>query len=312
MYIYKNNDAIPWEACVATLGFFDGVHSGHRFLLNELIKTAHDEHKIAVVVTFDTHPRKVLNADFQPKLLTTLEEKTELLAAVGIDACVVLNFTKEVSALSAYDFLKTILYEKLHVHTLLVGHDHRFGHNRAEGFAEYAAYGQELGMNVIQAAKYETGEFHHISSSTIRNALHEGNIRLANELLTYSYIFSGKVIGGFQVGRKIGFPTANLQTEDKGKIIPGIGVYAVRVHLNNKQYKGMMNIGNRPTLQSDGETSLEVNIIDFEGDIYNRTLKIEFIDKIRDEMKFKSVQDLTEQLEKDRETVVNMDFIKND
>ena len=312
MYIYKNNDAIPWEACVATLGFFDGVHSGHRFLLNELIKTAHDEHKIAVVVTFDTHPRKVLNADFQPKLLTTLEEKTDLLDDVGIDACVVLNFTKEVSALSAYDFLKTILYEKLHVHTLLVGHDHRFGHNRAEGFAEYAAYGQELGMNVIQAAKYETGEFHHISSSTIRNALHEGNIRLANELLTYPYIFSGKVIGGFQVGRKIGFPTANLQTEDKGKIIPGIGVYAVRVHLNNKQYKGMMNIGNRPTLQSDGETSLEVNIIDFEGDIYNRTLKIEFIDKIRDEMKFKSVQDLTEQLEKDRETVVNMDFIKND
>jgi len=312
MYIYKNNDAIPWEACVATLGFFDGVHSGHRFLLNELIKTAHDEHKIAVVVTFDTHPRKVLNADFQPKLLTTLEEKTDLLDDVGIDACVVLNFTKEVSALSAYDFLKTIMYEKLHVHTLLVGHDHRFGHNRAEGFAEYAAYGQELGMNVIQAAKYETGEFHHISSSTIRNALHEGNIRLANELLTYSYIFSGKVIGGFQVGRKIGFPTANLQTEDKGKIIPGIGVYAVRVHLNNKQYKGMMNIGNRPTLQSDGETSLEVNIIDFEGDIYNRTLKIEFIDKIRDEMKFKSVQDLTEQLEKDRETVVNMDFIKND
>jgi len=312
MYIYKNNDAIPWEACVATLGFFDGVHSGHRFLLNELIKTAHDEHKIAVVVTFDMHPRKVLNADFQPKLLTTLEEKTELLAAVGIDACVVLNFTKEVSALSAYDFLKTILYEKLHVHTLLVGHDHRFGHNRAEGFAEYAAYGQELGMHVIQAAKYETGEYHHISSSTIRNALHEGNIRLANELLTYPYIFSGKVIGGFQVGRKIGFPTANLHTEDKGKIIPGIGVYAVRVHLNNKQYKGMMNIGNRPTLQSDGETSLEVNIIDFEGDIYNRTLKIEFIDKIRDEMKFKSVQDLTEQLEKDRETVVNMDFIKND
>ena len=200
----------------------------------------------------------------------------------------------------------------MHVHTLLVGHDHRFGHNRAEGFAEYAAYGQELGMKVIQAAKYETGEYHHISSSTIRNALHEGNIRLANELLTYPYIFSGKVIGGFQVGRKIGFPTANLQTEDKGKIIPGIGVYAVRVHLNNKQYKGMMNIGNRPTLQSDGETSLEVNIIDFEGDIYNRTLKIEFIDKIRDEMKFKSVQDLTEQLEKDRETVVNMDFIKND
>lgn len=312
MYIYKNNDAIPWEACVATLGFFDGVHSGHRFLLNELIKTAHDEHKIAVVVTFDTHPRKVLNADFQPKLLTTLEEKTELLASAGIDACVVLNFTKEVSALSAYDFLKTILNEKLHVHTLLVGHDHRFGHNRAEGFAEYAAYGQELGMKVIQAAKYETGEYHHISSSTIRNALHEGNIRLANELLTYPYIFSGKVIGGFQVGRKIGFPTANLQTEDKGKIIPGIGVYAVRVHLNNKQYKGMMNIGNRPTLQSDGETSLEVNIIDFEGDIYNRTLKIEFIDKIRDEMKFKSVQDLTEQLEKDRDTVVNMDFIKND
>jgi len=308
MYIYKSNDAVPWDNCVATIGFFDGVHAGHRFLLNELKKIVEEEQKISVAITFDVHPRKVLKSDFQPKLLTTLDEKIDLLSTTGIDACVVLNFTKELSLLSASEFLKDILLNKLKVKTLLVGHDHRFGHNRLENFADYAEYGNSLGMKVMQAQKYMTDEAHHVSSSEIRRALEQGDIAQANKLLTYPFVLTGMVKSGFQVGRKIGFPTANLFPDVKDKILPATGVYAVRVKWENHEYKGMMNIGHRPTINYSEEKTLEVHVIDFEGDIYNRNLKIEFILKIRDEMKFGSVEELIAQLKKDKNTVINLNF----
>ena len=310
MYIFKNNDTIPWSNCVATVGFFDGVHAGHRFLLHQLSKIARDEHKISVVITFDNHPRKVLNADFQPRLLTSLDEKLDLLAGVGIDGCVVLSFTKELSRLSAFEFLQQILFDRLNVSTLLVGHDHRFGHNREQGFDEYRAFGATLGMNVIQVEKYTTTETPHMSSTQIRHSLESGDLAQANKLLTYPFILTGKVKSGFQVGRKIGFPTANLLPAEKDKIIPATGVYAVCVKWDHHEYRGMMNIGYRPTINNSDERTLEVHIIDFEGDIYDRNLKIEFIAKIRDEMKFNGVDELIEQLKKDRETVLNMDFNK--
>ncbi|MBP1663782.1 MAG: riboflavin biosynthesis protein RibF [Bacteroidetes bacterium] len=308
MYIFRYNDTIPWDNCVATVGFFDGVHAGHRYLLQSVRDIARDEHKISVVITFDIHPRKVLHADFQPKLLTTLEEKISVLSETGIDACVVLNFTKDLSQLSAFSFLKDVLLDKLKVSTLLVGHDHRFGHNREQGFDEYRAFGATLGMNVIQVEKYTTDEAHHISSSEVRHALERGEIAQANKLLTYPFILTGRVKSGFQVGRKIGFPTANLTPSDKGKIIPATGVYAVRVKWDNHTFHGMMNIGYRPTMGHFDEKSLEVHIIDFEGDVYDRNLKIEFIAKIRDEMKFSSVDELIIQLEKDKDTVITMDY----
>ena len=308
MYIYKSNDAVPWDECVATIGFFDGVHAGHRFLLNELKKIAEEEQKISVAITFDVHPRKVLKSDFQPKLLTTLDEKIDLLSTTGVDACVVLNFTKELSLLSASEFLKDILLKKIKVRTLLVGHDHRFGHNRLENFADYAEYGHSLGMKVIQAQKYVTNETHHISSSEIRHALEQGDLAQANKLLTYPFVLTGIVKSGFQVGRKIGFPTANLFPDAEDKILPATGVYAVRVKWENHEYKGMMNIGHRPTINYSEEKTLEVHVIDFEGDIYNRNLKIEFILKIRDEMKFGSVEELIAQLKKDKNTVINLNF----
>lgn len=294
--------------CAATVGFFDGVHAGHRFLIEELKAIAKARNLRSVVVTFAIHPRKVLNAEFQPELLTPLSEKLAQLQSTGIDECVVLDFTQEMANLSAYEFLKTVLKEQLNVRTLLVGHDHRFGHNRTDGFPEYKKYGEALGMDVIQATRYNTDIDKNINSSGIRNALKSGDIVLANSLLTYEYTMQGKVVEGFKVGRTIGFPTANLELNDRDKLIPANGVYAVRVRWNNRQYKGMMNIGNRPTLDNGLNITLEIHIIDFDTDIYQQTLEIDFIQKIRDEQKFKGIEELKEQLYKDKLYVSEMNM----
>lgn len=292
------------NAVFATVGFFDGVHVGHRFLISELIREAKARNLKSVVFTFAEHPRKTLHTEFQPQLITTLDEKLIQLADTGIDACVVLKFSEKMSKLSAYEFLKNLLYEQYHVRALLVGHDHRFGHNRAEGFPEYQNYGTEMGMEVIQASRFSTEDFSHISSSEIRHALESGDIKKANDLLSYPYSISGQVIDGFKVGRKIGFPTANIKCENEEKLIPGIGVYAVEIIHNNLIYKGMMNIGQRPTLENGNKISLEVNIFDFDKDIYNETIKIIFIEKIRDEIKFNNIDELIEQLKSDKSRVL--------
>ncbi len=306
MYIYKHNDAVPWDRCVATMGFFDGVHGGHRFLINEVISEAHRQQSLSVLITFNEHPRKILKSDFQPRLLTTLEEKLELLAGTDIDACVVLDFSPDLAQLTAQEFISKVLFDKLNVQTLFVGHDHRFGHNREDGFEEYRNYGKELGMNVIQAEKYVLTVGESFSSTKIRNALTEGNVELANSLLTYPYTFLGKVIGGYKNGRKIGFPTANIWFDNKEKIIPAIGVYAVKVFVKGKSYNGMMNIGFRPTFSSGNELSMEVHIIDFEDDIYDQKIKIECVYRIRDEMKFNGIDGLVAQLKKDKELVIRL------
>lgn len=303
MYIYNQNDAVPWDECAATVGFFDGVHAGHRYLLEELKNAARENHLNSVVVTFDVHPRKVLNADFQPKLLTTLNEKTAQLENNNMDACVVLNFNQDFAHLTAYEFIKYILRDRLKVKTLLVGHDHRFGHNRSQGFNDYQKIGEELGIKVLQAGQFTQENHAHISSSEVRHSLEAGNIRKANEILTYPYSFRGKVVEGNQIGRQIGFPTANIQPEDKDKIIPAIGVYEVLVTLDEKTYKGMLNIGKRPTVSEAEEVKIEVHIIDFEEYIYNKNVKIEFVNRIRDEIKFANLEELKAQLQKDRKMI---------
>src|ERR1035437_2819989 len=294
------------SGCVAIVGFFDGVHSGHRFLIEKLKSLARERNLRSMIITFGVHPRKVLNSDFQPMLLNTLDEKNEHLESTKVDEIIVLDFSVEMAQLSAYEFLDIILKQQFNVKTLLVGHDHRFGHNRTDGFPEYKKYGEMLGMEVIQAQPYKTPEDNHISSSEIRLALQRGEIERANRLLGYSYSIQGKVITGFKVGRRIDFPTANLQVLDADKLIPPLGVYAVRVYHNKTVYKGMMNIGTRPTLATDAHISLEVNIFDFNKDIYNQTIKVEFIKKIRDEQKFNGVDELIEQLKHDREVVLGM------
>ena len=291
---------------VATVGFFDGVHAGHRFLIEELKTLAKARNMQSLVITFNIHPRKVLNSDYQPQLLNTLPEKLELLQTTGVDTVEVLDFNRKLASLTAYDFIETVLKERYNVSTLLVGHDHRFGHNRSDGFPEYKVYGQMLGMEVIQAGRFKTAEDRHVSSSDIRQSIGQGDMAHANKLLTYPYSFEGKVIDGFRVGRKIGFPTANLLPLDTDKLIPPFGVYAVRVVHNGTFYKGMMNIGTRPTLNNSYHTSLEVNILNFNQDIYNQIIKVEFLTKIRDEHKFNSLEELVEQLKKDRETVESL------
>jgi len=294
--------------CVATVGFFDGLHAGHRFLLEELKSIAKTQHLKSVVVTFANHPRKVLNPDFKPELLNTLTEKIHQLESTGIDGCIVLDFSLHLAGLSAYEFLKTILKDQFNVQTLLVGHDHRFGHNRTDGFPEYKKYGEALGMNVIQCSQFNTDVDSQISSSEIRKALREGEIELANRLLTYNYSMHGKIVEGFKVGKSIGYPTANIEPDDSEKLIPANGVYAVRVGWNNLFYKGMLNIGHRPTLENGHNISIEVHIIDFEENIYNQSLEIEFIRKIRNEQKFKGIEELKEQLQKDKLLVSGMDI----
>ena len=309
MRIIYQSEIKKLPPCAATVGFFDGLHAGHRFLIEELKATAKIQNLKSVVITFSVHPRKVLNSEFKPEILTTLSEKLTQLTTTGIDACIVLDFTISMAKLSAYEFLETILKEKFNVHTLLVGHDHRFGHNRTDGFPEYKKYGEALGMNVISCLQYNTNIDKHISSSEIRNALKKGEIEFANRLLTYEYSINGRVIEGFKVGRTIGFPTANIEINDPDKLIPSLGVYAVRVSWNSKTYKGMMNIGHRPTLENGNTISIEVHIIDFKEDIYNQILEVDFIRKIRDEQKFKNIDELKEQLQKDKLFVTEMHIV---
>lgn len=305
MIVVRDASKLEGKPLVATIGFFDGVHIGHRFLIGEMNRIAKENGLSSAVITFPEHPRAVLQADYQPQLLNSFEEKIVRLATTEVDYCVVMDFNKQLSQLSAHTFIHDILAGRLHVNTLLIGYDHRFGHNRAEGFEDYVRYGQECGMKVIQAPSHlENGKA--ISSSWIRKRILAGDMSEAARLLTYPYMLNGHIVKGHQVGRTIGFPTANIQIDEPAKIIPATGVYAVRVHLQKKVFKGMLYIGNRPTVDNGDEVSVEVNILDFEGDLYNRNIRIAFVSHVRDNIRFDSLDDLRAQLEKDRQTVLNI------
>lgn len=290
------------DALAATIGFFDGVHLGHRFLIDQLKKVAAEKGLPSAVITFRVHPRAVLHADYQPKLLNTWEEKLAQLATTGVDYCLILDFTLELSRFSAAEFITKILAEAFRVKALLIGYDHRFGHDRAEGFDQYVVYGKALGMDVIQALPYDNGQTK-VSSSEVRRLLAEGEVKQASVLLSYPYSLKGKIVKGHQVGRTIGFPTANLSVEDSRKILPGNGVYAVWAVLSGKRYKGMLSIGNRPTLDDGNSQSIEVYLLDFSGDLYGKEIEVSFVSKIRDNRKFPSLLALKSQLEQDRQTV---------
>lgn len=289
---------------VATIGFFDGVHRGHRYLIDQMITVAKEAGMESMVITFDRHPRQVLHSDYLPQMLSTFEEKKALLENTPADHIEILTFDEQLAALSAHDFMKEVLRERLNVCKLVIGYDNRFGHNRSEGFEDYVRYGQELGIEVIQAMPLSEPDKEAISSSYIRACLLVGNVWGANEALGYAYSLTGRVIEGFHEGRKIGFPTANLNTDETGKLVPASGVYAVHVQLENEQHLrlAMMNIGTRPTYDGHMQT-LEVHIFDFNGDIYGQQLRVVFDRRIRNEMKFSSPQELAIQLEKDKEEV---------
>ena len=297
-------DIHPQSPTVATIGFFDGVHLGHRFLIQQVKVAATQTGWQSSIITFPVHPRQVIQSEFQPQLLSSPEEKIELLTSTGIDNCILLPFTRELSQLTAYEFMQ-LLYDKYKVRMLVIGYDHRFGHNRTETFEDYCRYGRELGIHIMQATAYSQ-EQDKVSSSAIRRALLSGDIRTASKFLGYHYYLEGTVVDGYKVGRKIGFPTANLRVDFPNKLIPSIGVYAVYVYVNGEKHKGMLNIGYRPTINNGTDLSIEVHILDFQGDIYHQKMRIEFIEFLRPEEKFHSVDELILQMQKDKEDTIRV------
>ncbi len=290
---------------VATIGFFDGVHRGHRFLIDQVRREAASRGLESAVITFPIHPRQVLQSDYRPKLLTTPQEKFALLAETGIDTCILLDFTPHLASLTAREFME-VLKNRYNIRALVIGYDHRFGHNRSEGFEDYARFGQELGIDVLPAEAFRlptAPDGNPVSSSLVRRLLLAGDAAQAATCLGYPYFLNGTVVSGRRIGHQLGYPTANLQPDHPDKIVPANGVYAARVETEGKTYGGMLNIGRRPTLDNGDDRSIEVHIFDFDRDIYRKSLRLSFVQRVREERKFNSVDELAEQLHRDAETI---------
>ncbi|NDW12850.1 bifunctional riboflavin kinase/FAD synthetase [Bacteroides sp. 214] len=305
MIVFRHIPSALPEACVATIGFFDGVHQGHEYLIEQVKELAAQKKMKSAVVTFPVHPRKVMNAIYKPELLTNYDEKITLLEQKGIDYCFVLDFAPAIAALSAETFMRTILKEQLNVQGMVIGHDHRFGHNRSNDFEDYCQFGAEIGIYIVQA-RARTINNTTVSSSAIRRLLNAGDVDLASKFLGYDYSLCGTVVGGHRIGRTIGFPTANIAVNDSEKLIPADGVYAVRVTVEGKSYIGMLNIGHRPTINNGLDRSIEVHILEFNADIYNFSIRVSFLERIRTEMKFSNREELIEQLIKDAKIVKSL------
>ncbi|MDR1720510.1 MAG: bifunctional riboflavin kinase/FAD synthetase [Dysgonamonadaceae bacterium] len=291
------------QGIVATIGFFDGVHCGHRFLIEQLKHTAGRSGLPAAVITFPLHPRKVMQSDYQPELLNSFDEKLYQLSTTGVDYCFIMDFTLALSELTAEVFMKEKLRNEFHVKKLLVGYDHQFGRGRIAGFEDYKEYGARCGIEVLRVKQLTEGDLH-FSSTTIRKLLATGKMREAAKILTYDYSLSGVVVRGDEVGRTIGFPTANLKVAEPLKVIPSSGVYASRCYVNNACYGSMTYIGSRPTLATGGALRIETHLFDFSGDLYDKDLKIEFIDFLRPNIRFDSIDALKRQLYKDRDAAL--------
>lgn len=293
------------SSAAITVGTFDGVHLGHRKILRKLVEIAGRTGSEPVLVTFDPHPRIALKKDDDRlRLLNTLGEKAALLEQIGVKHLVVLNFNLDFSKLSAEQFIGEYLVKRMHIHYLVVGFNHRFGHDRLGDFAALSSWGKHYGFEVEEVTREDLNAVT-VSSTQIRNALSSGDLVSANRMLGYPYQLTAKVVHGNKTGRELGFPTANLLVENPYKLIPANGVYAVTVSMGENQLKGMCNIGFRPTF---GENSFvaEVNLFDFDEDIYGRALEIRFISRLRDEKRFSSRKELIIQLECDRRQAVKI------
>lgn len=292
---------------IVTIGTFDGVHIGHKSILEKLKKRTNNGEYESVVLTFFPHPRMVLNQESNIKLINTIEEKTNLLESFGIDFLIIHPFDSTFSNLSAEEFVKNILVDQLNVHEIIIGYDHRFGKNRSADINDLINFGKEYDFLVDQIGAKEIDEIA-VSSTKIRKALQVGDIKLANQYLGYSYFFSGKVIEGKQIGRTIGFPTANIQLQESYKMLPKNGVYVISSKIDDVLYYGMMNIGKNPTI-GENEQSIEVHFFEFNQDLYKKTIEISILTNIREEIKFNTINDLRNQLEHDKKYSIN--YINN-
>lgn len=281
---------------VCSIGFFDGVHRGHRFLIQQVLDEAAKRSARSLLITFDRHPRSVFAPDSAPALITSGSEKMALLRATGVDDVFVLPFDRSMAALTAREFMDKVLKQQLGVTTLVIGYDHHFGRPQGERFDDYVCFGRELGIEVVRARELE-GE--HVSSSTIRKALLQGDVERAAQLLGRQYEWTGRVVHGHAIGRQLGFPTANLESVEPQKLLPARGVYAVKV--KDCGINAMLNIGQRPTLDNGNDVSIEAHLLGFEGNLYDKELTIAFAARLRQEQKFGSEDALKEQLWLDKE-----------
>ena len=289
---------------IVTIGTFDGVHLGHQKIINKLIGIANEERLQALVLTFFPHPRTIVQEDASIKLINSIDEKAGLMKSYGVDHLVVKAFTKEFSRLTALEYVRDVLVNKLHVKHIIVGYDHHFGRNRTANINDLKEYGAFYGFKVTEIDAHEVGDVA-VSSTKIRAALTKGDIITANHFLGYNFMLTGLVVKGQGLGKTIQFPTANLKIEESYKLIPKKGVYLVQSVIDAQLVYGMMNIGTNPTVSDADKISVEVFFFDFDQSIYGQVLIIQLLDRIRDEIKFPKIEDLKLQLESDSQKAIN-------
>lgn len=294
---------------IVTIGTFDGVHIGHKSILQKVLQASKNTNYESVVLSFFPHPRMVLNSDSDVKLLNTIDEKSILLKNLGLQHLIIHRFDTDFANLSAEEFVSHYLVKKLNIHKIIIGHDHRFGKNRTANIDDLILFGKKYNFEVAQISAKEIEQVA-VSSTKIRQALFEGNIALAKKYLGYDYFMTGKVIKGKQLGRTIGFPTANIEITEKYKLVPENGVYIVSSFLNNQTVFGMMNIGYNPTFQ-EKKLSIEIHFLDFEADLYDQIIQISVLELIRKEQKFEGIDNLKAQLQKDKITTSAFIRIQN-
>lgn len=304
MKTVHNATDLNFDSSTVTIGFFDGVHLGHKSILRHTLNKADELRCPSVVLSFWPHPRIVLGKDARDlRLLSTLTEKQELLQKMGVNAFLQMEFTRELAALPAEDFIKNILVDELKAKHIVVGFNHHFGKGGKGDFNLLNQLAHKYGYTTEQVGATQLNGLD-VSSTKIRNYLDDGNLDVANQMLGYNYSITGTIEGGQQIGRSIGFPTANINPIDPHKILPKLGVYAVWVTYNGIKYPAMLNIGIRPTIGNNLKLTVEAHIIGFNQNIYNQEITIEFVKRIRDEVKFTGLADLKAQLERDRLTVL--------
>ncbi len=304
MKVFTNPDTYNYANTVITIGMFDGVHKGHQQLLKAVVHKAHELNAKAVVLTFWPHPRLVLSKNTDDlKLITSLDEKTKLISELGIDHIIILPFNKDMASLTAEEFISQILKNKFGISHLVMGFNHKFGSDRISDFNIYKQIAEKYNIGI---SRVEAIHINHemVSSTNTRNALENGDVKKASAFLGMPFSINGVVKGGQKLGRTIGYPTANLELTEKLKIVPKVGVYACWVTIVGKKYGGMLNIGYRPTInQKDPLPSIEIHIFDFNQDIYSEEIEIHFVDRIRNEEKFKNIEALKDQLKKDEQQI---------
>ena len=301
MRVFRDLDHLPaFENAVITIGTFDGVHRGHQKLIERINEIADKQNGESIIVTFHPHPRLVINPqDTSLRLLNTIDEKVNLLSRYGVDNVVVVPFSRDFSEMDAKAYISDFLVRYFRPAAIVIGYDHKFGKDRVGDFGLLESCCSRYGYQ-LEAISQQMLDDIAISSTKIRHALQDGNISIANELSGHNYTLSGVVVKGLQNGRKLGYPTANIQVADPNKLIPGTGIYAVMVHHAGRSYKGMLSIGYNPTFEGKEQT-IEVNILNFDRDIYGEQLTLEFIRFIRREKKFDSLSDLISAIDHDKE-----------